>query len=386
MKKYIKRHKLVVFVILLCISVASSVIVGTLGYKLLTDRQGELQISAENNRQETEVNFLYQTLVFNKVVTLTSSNFSTKKQLVEEQYKTNTAKIGDLSHLINKYAALFGSEWYSIKSTQYTKFANASYSERVLLSTSLDQYKQELTQDIVTTLTTKGLLTAESYQEFNNYIIIVDTRYVEFSNKFFDTNGTVPVVYGGIFDVILNNLSKSRGYTPKVLVAPSDLQKIDDTIELKKTVYPEYSKLLAAGKQAGVEFDIISSYRSVEDQKVIFSNELEKYGVVTDKLQDEVYINKTETQEKILQAFNRVAPPGYSKHHTGIAFDLVSTESRDFGATKAYQWLSRDNFYNAKRFGFLPSYPKLDEPLQYGPNPEAWEFFYVGLENTLDGK
>ena len=37
-----------------------------------------------------------------------------------------------------------------------------------------------------------------------------------------------------------------------------------------------------------------------------------------------------------------------------------------------------DNFYNAKRFGFIPSYP--DDLNAQGPNPEPWEFVWVGVD------
>ncbi|MEQ8716510.1 MAG: hypothetical protein RIE08_02780 [Acidimicrobiales bacterium] len=47
-----------------------------------------------------------------------------------------------------------------------------------------------------------------------------------------------------------------------------------------------------------------------------------------------------------------------------------------FESTAAFAWLSADDYTNARRFGFVPSYPP--GVAQQGPNPEAWEYVWVG--------
>jgi D-alanyl-D-alanine carboxypeptidase len=72
------------------------------------------------------------------------------------------------------------------------------------------------------------------------------------------------------------------------------------------------------------------------------------------------------------------APPGYSKHHTGYVIDLAlpGQDHNAFGRSAAYQWLIADNYLVLKSFGFVPSYPEEGPP--QGPNPEAWEYAFVG--------
>jgi LAS superfamily LD-carboxypeptidase LdcB len=77
--------------------------------------------------------------------------------------------------------------------------------------------------------------------------------------------------------------------------------------------------------------------------------------------------------------------PGYSKHHTGYTIDVTDSGSglqfTAFRNTPAYSWMSANNYYNAKRFGFIPSYPT--GGASYGPQPEAWEYVWVGEQALL---
>jgi LAS superfamily LD-carboxypeptidase LdcB len=74
------------------------------------------------------------------------------------------------------------------------------------------------------------------------------------------------------------------------------------------------------------------------------------------------------------------APPGFSRHHTGYTMDLYDPSTgRDFtafAASPAFRWLSASNYLNAKRFGFIPSYP--EGATGQGPDPEPWEYTWVG--------
>jgi LAS superfamily LD-carboxypeptidase LdcB len=78
--------------------------------------------------------------------------------------------------------------------------------------------------------------------------------------------------------------------------------------------------------------------------------------------------------------------PGYSKHHTGYAMDWADLTSgkgfTDFVETPAHRWLAKDNYHNAKRFGFIPSYPP--GASQQGPDPETWEYVWVGVERLKE--
>jgi len=91
--------------------------------------------------------------------------------------------------------------------------------------------------------------------------------------------------------------------------------------------------------------------------------------------------------------FNELAKhsiPGYSKHHTGYTVDLGCRENgilkkysgpKGFATSKCFVWLKKNNYHNAKRFGFIPSYPK--GPKKQGPNPESWEYVWMGRKVLL---
>ena len=74
--------------------------------------------------------------------------------------------------------------------------------------------------------------------------------------------------------------------------------------------------------------------------------------------------------------------PGFSKHHTGYTLDITDLTSgmdfTEFAQTEGFKWISANNYLNAKRFGFIISYP--EGVTNQGPEPEAWEYVWVGVE------
>ena len=68
-----------------------------------------------------------------------------------------------------------------------------------------------------------------------------------------------------------------------------------------------------------------------------------------------------------------IAPPGYSQHMLGTAFDLA-TDTVPFADSKAYRWLK----VNAGNYGFIESYPENSE---LGFSWEAWHWRYIGVDN-----
>ncbi|MFP4514530.1 MAG: D-alanyl-D-alanine carboxypeptidase family protein [Parcubacteria group bacterium] len=166
------------------------------------------------------------------------------------------------------------------------------------------------------------------------------------------------------------------------------LQAVASTeLELIKGEYLQVSaknhfiSLREAARREGYNLDIVSGYRSVEEQRNIFRYEMEKrmqekYGRELDT--DEIASGKAD--EIIRNILESRSIPGFSKHHSGYSVDLVDTNSNysftDFGKSRAYDWISKNNFFNAKRFGFIPNYPPGADDI--GPKPEPWEYVYVG--------
>jgi D-alanyl-D-alanine carboxypeptidase len=76
------------------------------------------------------------------------------------------------------------------------------------------------------------------------------------------------------------------------------------------------------------------------------------------------------------------APPGFSEHSTGYAFDIGDRRSPQFNLsvsftqTNAYQWLRQ----NAARYQFILSFPK-DNP--QGVSFEPWHWRFEGSTEAL---
>lgn len=128
--------------------------------------------------------------------------------------------------------------------------------------------------------------------------------------------------------------------------------------------------LLAEADGRGHTLTVAYGYRSVEHQRTLFQRRLADHA-------DEV-LASGQADDAIDAALMWVAPPGYSKHHTGHAVDFRAGdgEAVDFGTSPVGRWLADDDHAVAKRFGFLPSYPP--GAGAQGPEPEPWEYVYVG--------
>lgn len=134
-----------------------------------------------------------------------------------------------------------------------------------------------------------------------------------------------------------------------------------DGVLMQMLTATAWADLQDAAAAAGHEIAITSAHRSFVEQREIFLSRLEGTS-----------------DGEIDRSLAVAAPPGASRHHSGYTLDIREVDDifGDFGATQSYQWLAADNYYNAKRFGFLPSYPPSIS--DSGPDPEAWEWVYVG--------
>lgn len=92
---------------------------------------------------------------------------------------------------------------------------------------------------------------------------------------------------------------------------------------LSAKIIENYDKMVAAAKKDGVEIELVSGYRSYEEQQALY----------------QAYLNGTG---------NLAAKPGESNHEDGLAMDVANNPG-------AYDWMKK----NASKFGFhnLPSEP-----------------------------
>lgn len=161
-------------------------------------------------------------------------------------------------------------------------------------------------------------------------------------------------------DLRVRESAEARGYVRRPL-AVVDLVQVDG-LELQAPAAEAWTAMKAAARADGISLRMTSAHRDLAEQQSLFRSRL----------------GGGRSDAAIEQALRTSAPPGYSKHHSGYAVDIGQAGGSEAGFvnTAAYRWLSEADFARAKFFGFVPSYPVTGELM--GPDPEAWEFVWVG--------
>lgn len=133
-----------------------------------------------------------------------------------------------------------------------------------------------------------------------------------------------------------------------------------------KRCYAELQKMMDDCRAAGLSPLICSSYRSREKQEKLFNNRVKN-------LIKQGYSLKDATKE----TEKRIAVPGTSEHHLGLAVDIVDMNYQHLNieqeGTAVQQWLIQ----NSWKYGFILRYPT-DKKDITGINYEPWHYRYVG--------
>lgn len=132
--------------------------------------------------------------------------------------------------------------------------------------------------------------------------------------------------------------------------------------------YPDLQAMIDDCRAAGLNPLICSSYRSMEKQQTLFTNEIQK--------QKACGYDEDTAYEK---AATIVAIPGTSEHQLGLALDIVDISNQRLEEeqenTPVQQWLMA----NSWKYGFILRYPK-DKSDITGIIYEPWHYRYVGKE------
>lgn len=139
-----------------------------------------------------------------------------------------------------------------------------------------------------------------------------------------------------------------------------------------------------------------TSFTAVNYDYTILSNVYEPLAKMVDDWYD-LYQNDTlivygsyrsnEFQQQLYDQFTAntagdgeapiVAPPGFSEHETGLAFDFSETVGLDYQGTGDFLWLNE----NCDKYGFIIRYAADKEEIT-GYRPEPWHFRYVGIPHA----
>ena len=145
-----------------------------------------------------------------------------------------------------------------------------------------------------------------------------------------------------------------------------EVANIDDTRQFDARAIGDLKKMMNAMGKAGISnVWVQSAYRSVERQKELYDNSVQKY-LKQGKTQEEA--------EKLTEEY--INKPGASDHNLGLAVDFNNVDN-NFEDLKAFKWLNE----NAENYGFILRYPKDKEDItkiEY----ESWHWRYVGEEHA----
>ncbi len=178
----------------------------------------------------------------------------------------------------------------------------------------------------------------------------------------------IPITQSKEENILVWEIAEKHGYHLRPIANEISLAE-ENGKKVKEEVKKNFRKLSQQIKAYGYTLSLRSAYRSPEQQKKIFLKKIQGKKL------------NSYTVEKILKT---IAPPGYSKHHTGYAVDFTceNGDLKDFRESPCYILLSANNFELAKEYGFIPSYPFTKK--RYGPLPEPWEFVWVGKKNIFN--
>lgn len=121
-------------------------------------------------------------------------------------------------------------------------------------------------------------------------------------------------------------------------------------------------------QKEGLHPIVCSGYRSIEKQSRLFHEYIDEKVNAGWEYGDAFYKAKT-----------RIALPGTSEHHTGLAVDIVGLTHQSLddaqADTKEAKWLAE----HCAEYGFILRYPE-DKTDITGIDYESWHFRYVGEE------
>ena len=132
--------------------------------------------------------------------------------------------------------------------------------------------------------------------------------------------------------------------------------------QINADILPYATAMVEAAWADGVQLYILSPYRSYEQQKTLFENQVARVGGDEDL------------------AATVVARPGTSEHNTGLCADFNMAEE-EFENTPMYKWMCE----NAADYGFILRYPK-DKQHITGVIYEAWHWRFVGINQAKEIK
>jgi len=265
---------------------------------------------------------------------------------------------------------IIASSYFGLKSNDQTKEIEQLLQERNVFL----QEKNQLTADLAVASSTIEDLNEELEKIHEDLDDLADdykdekNRNEEFEDQIRDLAGTLGDLekLESIDEELLAKYSKVYFLNENYI--PERLKKIEeDWVDPSKgdeyfhaRAYKRLEELMEAAEDDGVELNIVSAYRSFDEQSAIKGQFTQIYG-------------------EGANAFS--ADQGYSEHQLGTTIDF-STPSisnqlvQGFDQTPEFEWLKD----NAHKYGFILSYPEGNAFYIYEP----WHWRFVSTELARD--
>lgn len=192
-----------------------------------------------------------------------------------------------------------------------------------------------------------------------------------------------PAITGNeIADKRIQDIAEARGYKLSSIPVASIVRTEEPDLDGDDLIQPNaliaWQEMKSAAEKEGIKLQMTSAYRSIEAQRDLFVRKMREGGIYTES------VAAGFVDHLVINVLTRTAPPGYSRHHTGYTIDLAcdGIGLDAFTTTSCYGWLSKNNYENVKKFGWVPSYP--DGASLQGPEPEPWEYIWVSTYSLYE--
>ena len=141
--------------------------------------------------------------------------------------------------------------------------------------------------------------------------------------------------------------------------------------QIDKDVWPYMQAMIDAQRETQTDSKnwlyVRSPYRSYSTQKMLFTQETEKW------LKTGLSSEEAETKAATI-----VTRPGTSEHNTGFSADFNIAED-SFESTPMFTWMQE----HAADYGFVLRFPKGKESIT-GITYESWHYRFVGINNAKE--
>lgn len=185
-------------------------------------------------------------------------------------------------------------------------------------------------------------------------VAICGYKYYQYGNIFVDKTS----LEDGWETALINDDNYvDKEYEPS-LVKLANGERVDERI------YPQLQAMFDDARRQGLSITVRSGYRSWEEQKELWEEEISRLAEEGVSLHDAKRSGVLSVQR-----------PGMSEHQAGLAVDINSMPNVSGDAL--YNWLQN----NAHRYGFVLRYPN-DKSEITGITYEPWHFRYVGEETA----